>query len=254
MVDTRPAARFAFLGSGEFEPWTDPIDRALVDAARGAHAPGPVLVLPTASAHEGDGVFDGWAAMGLAHFRAAGIAAEVGSLRDRPDASSPDLLAALERAAVVYFSGGNPARLAATLAGTPFWTRLVARLDDGLAYVGCSAGVASLGMIAPDSDRDPSDGSIWQPGLGLFPTTLFGPHWDALDTYADGLTAMIVASVPPGATLVGIDEETAMVGDGVAWRIVGRGGVHVLRDGAWSHAQGGSALELRLSRAAAPTV
>lgn len=245
------ARRFAFLGSGEFEPWTEPIDRALLSDA-GPSGSGTVLVLPTASAHEGDGVFERWAAQGLAHYRALGVSVEVGDLRERPDASRADLLAALERASVVYFSGGNPARLAATLAGTPFWSRLVARLDEGLAYAGCSAGVACLGVLAPDSERDPSDARIWQPGLRLFPTTLFGPHWDALDTYADGLTALIVASVPPGATLVGIDEETAMVGDGTTWRIEGRGGVHVLHEGAWRHARAGSHLELPLALSTGP--
>lgn len=245
------ARRYAFLGSGEFEPWTEPIDRALLSDA-GSGGSGTVLVLPTASAHEEDGVFERWAAQGLAHYRSLGFPVEVGDLRERHDASRPDLLAALERASVVFFSGGNPARLAATLAGTPFWSRLVARLDEGLAYAGCSAGVASLGILAPDSERDPSDAAIWQPGLGLFPTTLFGPHWDALDTYADGLTAMIVASVPPDAILVGIDEETAMVGDGTKWRIEGHGGVHVLQEGEWRHARTGSQLDLPLALSTGP--
>jgi cyanophycinase len=252
-VNGRTRDRIALLGSGEFEPWTAPIDRALL-AGIGHWGGGRVLVLPTASAHEGDDAFGRWADDGVAHYRRLGIPVEVGDLRDRADASRLAVLDALERAAMVFFSGGNPARLVETLAGTPFWSRLVERLDDGLAYAGCSAGVASLGAIAPDSDRDPDDPAIWQPGLGLFPGVVFGPHWDALDTYADGLTARFVASVPPGATLIGIDERTAMVGDGTDWRVEGHGAVHVMRDGSWRHADAGSTLhvEIRRSRAWGP--
>src|SRR5207247_11167709 len=65
---------FALLGSGEFEPWTAEVDRWLLERTIGS---GRVLILPTASAPEGDAVFNRWGDMGLAHYEELGIPAEV---------------------------------------------------------------------------------------------------------------------------------------------------------------------------------
>jgi cyanophycinase len=238
------APAFALLGSGEFDPWTEPVDRWL---ASRPEAPGHrVLILPTASAAEGDDVFDTWAHKGRAHYEALGIDAEVLALKTREDAARPGFVDALDDAAAVYFSGGNPAYLASTLADTPFWNALRAALDRGTAYAGCSAGVACLGDTAPDSARRTLDERLWAPGLHLFPGFSFGPHWDALDGFAPGLVEFIVAAVPPGSTLVGIDEDTAMTGDGMVWQVAGVGGVHVFTDGAWTHHGSGAGFELPL--------
>ena len=77
----------ALLGSGEFEPWTEPVDRWLLDRATGD---GTVLILPTASAPEGDRVFTMWADMGLAHYGRLGIASEVVPMKTREDADRPE--------------------------------------------------------------------------------------------------------------------------------------------------------------------
>ena len=74
---------WSLLGSGEFQPWSEVADRWLLDRAEGD---GRVLILPTASAPEGDGVFDRWASMGLEHFASLGMTAEVVRLKVRLDA------------------------------------------------------------------------------------------------------------------------------------------------------------------------
>jgi cyanophycinase len=220
-------ASFALLGSGEFEPWTDSVDRWLLEHGSGD---GRVVVLPTASAPEGDDVFEGWASMGQRHYADAGIPVEVIRLRTRADAEQPGLIGTLRGASVVFFSGGNPAYLAATLAGTPAWETIQDEMDRGMAYAGCSAGVACLGDAAPDSSIDPlsADGRLMQPGLGVFPGTFLMPHWDALDGYVPGLRALIRRSVPEDRRLVTIDERTAILGDGATWNVVGSGGAGVI--------------------------
>ena len=215
-------ASFALLGSGEFEPWTESVDRWLLERGSGD---GRVVVLPTASAPEGDEVFEGWASMGQRHYADAGIPVEVIRLRTRADAERPEHGGALRGASAVFFSGGNPAYLAATLTGTPAWEAILDEMERGMAYAGCSAGVACLGDAAPDSSIDPlsADGSLMQPGLGVFPGTFLMPHWDALDGYVPGLRALIRRSVPGDRRLVTIDERTAILGDGAAWTVVGSG-------------------------------
>jgi cyanophycinase-like exopeptidase len=229
---------FALLGSGEFEPWTEEVDRWLLERATGD---GSVLILPTASAPEGKDTFDRWAGMGEAHYRDGGIPFEVLPLKKREDAERPELSNRVLASSVVFFSGGNPAYLAATLVDTPFWRAILESMDRGMAYAGCSAGIAALGDVAPDStSNDPTSAHFWRRGLGLFPELYFGPHWDALDIYVPGLRAMILASVPKDARMLAIDERTAVVGDGTDWAVMGRGSAHLMEGGEWREHRSGS--------------
>ena len=77
---------FLLLGSGEFEPWSTEVESlALADAV----GDGSVAILPTASASEGDHVFDRWGRMGLVHYAESGVPASVVPLKVREDASDP---------------------------------------------------------------------------------------------------------------------------------------------------------------------
>lgn len=227
------------LGSGEFEPWAEEVDRRLLAEARD----GPVLVLPTASAPEGDEVFDRWARLGLEHYGRQGVEAEVLAVRTREDAHRPDLSARIGEAAMVFFSGGNPTYLASVLDGTSCWGAILEGLRAGLAYAGCSAGVASLGERTTwRYHRDPLG-----PGLRLFPGTNFGPHWDVIDRFLPGQRQRVTATLGDDHRLVGIDERTALIGDGRRWSVVGVGRVHVLEGGEWADHPGGASFDLELT-------
>ena len=174
----------------------------------------------------------------MAHYERLGIPARVSPLRTREDAERADVVAMLDEASLVFFSGGNPWYLATILLDTPFWARLQERLHDGLAYAGCSAGVACLTEMTYDSDAQDLD-QVFKPGLGYVRNTLFAPHWDIVDDWVQGARAAITAAAPPGGTLVALDENTAMVGDGAAWTVHGRQGIHLYRGGSWSdHVEG----------------
>lgn len=233
---------WALLGSGEFQPWSEAADRWLLDRADGD---GTVLILPTASAPEGDEVFDRWATMGLEHFATLAVPARVVPLKGRADASDPELVSLLDRASVAYFSGGNPAYLARTLEDTPFWNRLLERMVGGMGYAGCSAGVACLTETTFDSESQTFD-AMFAAGLGLIPRTVFAPHWDIVDSWIPGAGDHIVASVPDGYVFVGLDEDTAMLGDGGSWEVAGKAGVHVRRAGGWATYREGDRFDLPL--------
>lgn len=233
---------WSLLGSGEFLPWSESVDRRLVGEADGD---GRVLILPTASAPEGKDVLERWGSLGLAHFSRLDIPAEVLDLRSREDADDPRLLARLDGASAVYFSGGNPAYLSATLAETDFLDTMLKQLDRGMAYAGCSAGVACLNEITFDSDTTDAD-QVFRPGLGLVARAFFAPHWDIVDTWMPGATEFIVASVPEGSTFIGLDEDTAMVGRGSSWEVIGKSGIHVKSEDAWATYRDGDRFELAL--------
>jgi cyanophycinase len=224
------------LGSGEFEPWAEEVDRRLLVGAR----QGRVLVLPTASAPEGDEVFDTWGRQGVEHYRRQAVETDVLPIRTREDADRSELAARIDDASMVFFSGGNPSYLASVLAGTRCWRAVVDGLRSGLAYGGCSAGAAALGERTTwRLQLDPLG-----PGLSLFPGTNIAPHWDAIDRFRPGQRERVTRALGGDARLIGIDERTAMVGDGRAWSVVGDGGVHVLESGRWTDHQAGSDFEL----------
>jgi len=233
---------FALMGAGEFKDWHDEVDRWLMARADGA---GRVLVAPTAAAPEGDEVFDRWATMGLDHYARLQIPAAVLPLKTREDAERDDVVGMLDDASLVFFSGGNPWYLAKVLQGTPVWQRLRERLDDGLAYAGCSAGVACLTDMTYDSDTQ-DVGSVFQPGLGYVPLALFAPHWDIVDSWIPGARDFITAASPQGGVLVALDEDTAMAGDGAAWTVFGRQGIHLYREATWTSFVAGDTFELPL--------
>jgi len=236
----------SLVGSGEFEPWAEAADRCLLDRAR--KGDGRVLILPTASAPDGDAVFEEWCEKGLEHFGRLGIKAEAVRLRTRVDANDPALIARLRRASMVYFSGGNPAYLAKTLAGTDFWRSLRSAMQRGLGYAGCSAGAACLSPTTPDSSVEGLIPELLKPGLNVFPSISIAPHWDALESFLPGLTDFFIASVPAGRTLLGIDETTAIVGDGVDWTVYGKGAAHLRENDIWRHFPDRSSFSLNVFR------
>jgi cyanophycinase-like exopeptidase len=212
--------RFLLLGSGEFEPWSEEAERAAV-----GEADPTVAILPTASAPEGDAVFERWASMGLAHYRAMGWEARVLPVKTREDAEREDIAASLEHVGMVFLSGGNPKFLGSTIAGTRLWGALVRALDRGAAFAGCSAGAMVVSQ-SREQARERRVGASWTFGLGLIPHVAFGVHWDRMSK-VPGLRWWVTSRVSETSWFVGIDERTAILGDGVEWEVFGSGGAEV---------------------------
>jgi cyanophycinase len=234
-------SQWAFLGAGEFQPWHHDMDAHVL-----AGRTGSVVVLATASAAEGSSVYQDWQDQGRQHYAAQGWTVATPDLRVRADAFDASVVASLDDAALVFFSGGNPAYLAGVVTDTPFWSALRQRLDAGMAYVGCSAGVACLSDPTFDSAAV-DESSVWAPGIGHFPGTLFAPHWDTIDHWRPNARDFIVSSVPEQGQLVALDEYTAMVGDGHRWTVFGGGGVHCYRsEQEWTHHDAGTSFVLPL--------
>jgi cyanophycinase len=216
--------RFLLLGSGEFEPWSEEVERAALDGSDPS-----VAILPTASAPEGDAVFERWGWMGLEHYRELGWPAVVLPVKTRADAEREDLTRELEGASLVYFSGGDPKHLGVTIEGTALWDALTRALDRGAVFAGCSAGA----MVASQSRaqaRERRVGASWTFGLGLVPHVSFGAHWDRMSKIP-GLRWWVTSRVPDRSWFVGIDERTAILGNGERWRVFGRGGAMVSHGG-----------------------
>jgi len=215
----------ALIGAGEFLPAMLDFDRALLDAT-GRVRP-RVAILPTASFPDGEDVFRRWATMGSEHFAGLGAEVEPVLVRDRRDAADPAACQAIGEADLVYLSGGKPAHLLETLSGTPVGRALLDANARGATLAGCSAGAMALAghsfafrvRLMPWLLR-------WQAGLGFVPGAAVVPHYDA---WPEPLSALIALQSPRGSVVVGIDEETGVVGNDGAWQVHGRARVTVWR-------------------------
>jgi hypothetical protein len=170
--------------------------------------------------------------------------------RDGPHSTDDrELAAPLLKANYVFAGPGSPSYTAHHLADTWAWHAIVARQRRGAALALASAAAIAVGAHALPvyeifkAGTDPH----WLPGLDLFgPYGLelaIATHWnnqeggEHLDTSRCFVgverMARLEAMLPPSATLVGIDEHTAVVLDfaGETAQVIGQGSVTVRRAG-----------------------
>ena len=210
----------ALVGSGEYLPVMASLEASLLSG----RAPRYVQI-PTAAAPEGEESVGSWVALGIAQAERLGVEPVPVVVRDRQDADSPELAALVAGAGLVYLSGGNPPFLARTLRGTLVWQAVLDAWEAGAALAGCSAGAMALTAWVPDIRQAEAEAD---PGLGVVPEVRVIPHFDRLMQWMPDLVDRFLDAAVPGVTLVGIDEETAMVGEGGRWTVHGEQAVWVI--------------------------
>jgi len=221
----------ALVGSGEYLPVMAAVEGALL----AGRAPRYVQI-PTAAAPEGEASLARWVSLGIEQAARLGVEAVPVVVRDRAEADDPALAALVEGAGLVYLSGGSPPFCASTLRGTRVWAAVLSAWQGGAALAGCSAGAMSLTSWVPDL-RHPTRAA--DPGLGVLPRVRVIPHFDRFLGWMPDLVGRYLVRAPDGTTVVGVDEDTAVVWDGAGWTARGRQSVWVLsRDGREGYADG----------------
>jgi cyanophycinase-like exopeptidase len=223
MADTTATpGPIALVGSGEFLPQMVAVDRALLQgrAARAAF-------LPTAAGQEGEASVRRWLDLGTRHYEGMGVTPVPVPVLQRADAEDPDLVARVTEVGLVYLSGGNPGYLADTLRDSSMWHAIEAAWMGGAALAGCSAGAMALTASAPDVR---SGRMAPKAGLALLAHLAVLPHFDRMHQWDPTATDRTV-DAHPGLAVVGIDEDTALVGGPHTWTVMGRGTVTVFVDG-----------------------
>jgi cyanophycinase len=236
---TACAGPIALVGSGEYLPRMEDVDRQLL--ARVGGTTGRVVVLPTAAGLEEPASPRRWAESGVRHFTRIGVHVDAVNILRREDAFDSRWQPFLEQADFIYFSGGNPRHLIETLTDSPAWATIAARHAAGSVLAGCSAGAMAFGRLTLQPRRLWSGGSppldTWYPALGLLPGIVTLPHFDRwVARMGESTLKELAASLPDGVTLIGVDEDTALIsfdGCGVreqpsVWRVLGRQGVSVI--------------------------
>ena len=221
----------ALVGSGEYLPVMDEVDRGLL------HGRPPRMVqLATAAAPEGPRSLRYWHDLGAASARRLGVEQVVVPVVDRTTADDPELARLVDGAGLVYLSGGSPPFLAATLRGTRVWEAIAAAWRAGAALAGCSAGAMALTAHVPDPRHPTRDA---EPGLGAVPHLRVLPHFDRFARRLPAAALRRLVEAPGGVTVLGIDEDTALVGGPEHWEVQGRQAVWTLQgDGRERHPAG----------------
>ena len=210
------AGRLALVGSGEYLPvLSDVEDWLFADNDR------IYVQLATASAPEGDDRLGYWHDLGRQAAERVGAEQVVVDVRTREDAMDQRWVPLIERAGLVYLSGGNPTFLANTLRDTPVWQAIVTAWQRGAGLAGCSAGAMVMGGSISHFRRP---GAPPISGLGVIPDTRVLPHFDR---YARWLPDLALRPfVSHGGTVLGIDEDTALTAEdsgGSTWPFTVRG-------------------------------
>ena len=222
---TRMPGAVALVGSGEFLPAMSEFDVGLL-VATGRARP-RVAILPTASWPDGEAAFARWASMGVAHFSELGAEVEPVPVRDRADADDWANVQAIGEADLIYLSGGKPGHLWATLDGSAVGQALAEAHERGAVIVGCSAGAMALAARQFDFRRRRLVWPVrWRDGLGFVAGASVIPHYDA---WPEPLCALIALQARRGSVILGIDEETAIVGRDGSWQVHGLARVTVWR-------------------------
>jgi hypothetical protein len=177
----------------------------------------------------------------------------------------PEIVDPLHESEVIFLGPGSPTYAVRQLQDSLAWHALTANHRLGKALVMASAATIAAGAHALPVYEIYKVGEDlhWYPGLNLFGPyglqLVFIPHWnnteggENLDTsrcYMGKLRFQrLLAMMPAGVNLVGIDEHTALVLDLEAGmcRVMGKGGVTLLRDGedrAYFHGEAFAASEL----------
>ena len=127
---------------------------------------------------------------------------------------------------VVYFTGGSPEHLLATLRDSRLLNTILEAVDNGAVLAGSSAGAMVLGSFM----RRPRAGG-WVEALGVVPGVAVLPHHERQD--AREISQGLRAQAPAGLTVLGIDARTGCLGRPGQWMVVGSGKVTVYQGEQW---------------------
>jgi cyanophycinase len=215
----------ALLGSGEYLPVMNGVDRHLLSSVTVDGRSPQVVCMPTAAGEEGDESVGRWLRMGKEHFEALGATVHPLRIIGRLSADDPQYEPIIEGADLIYFSGGNPLYLHETMNGSRAWAAAQKAWERGAVYAGCSAGAMVLAKRLPNFRRL---GASTVEGFGLVQADYVMPHFDHAGPFKF-LISLLRRSMKDNEYMLGIDEDTALVGSvGGEWRVMGVSTVHLI--------------------------
>jgi cyanophycinase len=213
----------ALVGSGEYLPVMQEFETGLLHSAFSRGKSNTFVQIPTGSSEEGEDRRLFWQSRGKEQSDRIGSECIYLPIHEREDAFNPEYVEAIKGAGLIYFSGGNPHHIADVFKGSPLWDAVVSEWESGSSLAGCSAGAMAFGGTIMGIRK-----SSHSEGLNLLPDIEVIPHYDKMLGWLPDRVASFIARAGADTTLIGIDENTALVYED-SWKVTGSGRVHVLR-------------------------
>jgi cyanophycinase len=211
------------VGSGEYSVQMQELETQLLHLAVSQGKKNSFVQIPTASSHEGDSSRERWRRLGKEQSDRIGSECIYLPIHEREDAFNSEFIAQIKDAGLIYFSGGDPHRVAEIFSESPLWDEILNQWKSGTSLAGCSAGAMAFGGTIMGLRR-----SQLSNGLNLLPKIEVIPHYDKMLGWLPDRVAAFIIRAESDSTLIGIDENTALVLTD-SWKRFGRGKVHVLR-------------------------
>jgi cyanophycinase len=203
----------ALIGGGEWHDGCRDFDAELLARAGG----GEVVVLPTAAAFEHP---ERVVERAVAYFSGLGASVRPLKVLRRADAEDRALAESLGDARFVYIADGSPLHLRSALKDSALFDAILTAYRHGAVLAASGAGATVL----CDPMVDPRGGA-YTVGLGVVRDLAVFPYHG---TAADHLRERSIDLLPRSATLVGLDEQTALIREPDAtWRVAGAGVVTI---------------------------
>ena len=159
------AGDIGLVGGEEFRSGCESMDLEIMRAS--GQDPARVLIIPTAAVTGPAKAAND----GVTHFRNLGADANQLMVLDKSQADDADFIRPSQEADVVYFTGGSPDHLLATLQDSRLLRSILAAVGTGAVLAGSSAGAMVMGSMM----RRPGGGG-WVDGLGIVPGVAVLPH------------------------------------------------------------------------------
>lgn len=198
-----------------------------------SHLAGRPLVIATIASHEPEGYFESYqkafGAIGVTDLRELYV-------EDRAESLSSEALALLEGTGGIFFSGGDQLRITSQIGDTPIERRIRELHAGGAVIAGTSAGASMMSetmLVKGASSESYRIGELHMaPGLGLVSGVIIDQHFAERGRFGRLLGAV---AHNPRLLGIGVDEDTALVVQGRAVRIIGSGAAYVVDAEASTH-------------------
>lgn len=227
------AGSLILVGGAEFTPGNEPQDELFVEAVSG----GTAFAVPTAAArHRPDLAF----IHAREWFLQFGLDLRTLNVLSGADAALPELAERAATGSGFYLVGGDPGLTVDVLRGSVVWQAIASAWRAGAVLAGSSAGAMALcewSLVHARTKGDPN--RRFKDALGLVPNTVVAPHFDGFG----GSWVESVKQTGRDVTVLGLDERTAAVHDGRAWRALGPGRVTVINGSSTATFASGDAIE-----------
>lgn len=215
MSPKEASGTLALIGGGEWRDGCRDFDAELL-----ARAGDQVVVLPTAAAFEHP---DRVVERATEYFSELGASVRALDVLRRADAEDRANVSGVKDAGFVYIADGSPLHLRSALKDSALFDAIVTAYKKGAVVAASGAGAT----VVCDPMVDPRGGA-YTVGLGVVRDLAVFPYHG---TAADHLRERSIDLLPRTATLVGLDEQTALIREPDAtWRVAGAG-VVTLYDG-----------------------